>query len=160
MESQLVKLTTRHTQVVSVESGGTVDRKRLNQIHNLMIDWGQWLNAGRSVQGLYKTSSWPQGRPVEARRAIKRRNPMLPPTQPHSTRVAAPRQPVMVEFEIELERIHPVIIKLDEDIKHIVICLYIRGMCFADITRAYDLPSRVIGDGKYKALKAVSNVAR
>jgi hypothetical protein len=136
------------------------DKKRLNQLHSLMISWGDWLRDGRSVQGLYQTSVWPQGRPVEARTAIKRSNPRLPPTQPHSTRIPTPAQPVMVEFEIELERIHPVILQLDDTIKHIVICLYIRGMCFADITRAFNLPSREIGDSKYKALKAVSTVVR
>jgi hypothetical protein len=136
------------------------DKKRLNQLHSVMLNWGQWLSDGRSVQGLYNTSVWPTGRPVEARQSVKHKKPMLPYCQPHSTRVAAPRQPVMVEFEIELERIHPVILQLDDTIKHIVICLYIRGMCFADITRAFNLPSREIGDSKYKALKAVSTVVR
>jgi hypothetical protein len=137
-----------------------VDKKRLNQLHGVMLDWGQWLTAGRSVPGLYNTSSWPTGRPVETPRSLKHKKPLLPHTQPHETRSTLQKQPVMVDFERELELIHPIVLQLDEHIKHIVVCLYIRGMCFADITRAFKLTSRAIGDRKYKALKAVSPVIR
>ena len=137
-----------------------MDKKRLDQIHSLMLDWGKWITAGRAVPRLYATSQWPSGRPVEARRSPKHRKPLLPPTQPHETRQIAPKQPIMVQFEWELEKIHPVILKLDDEVKNIVICLYLRGMCFADITKSLRIPSRQIGDCKYKALKAVSPVVR
>ncbi len=136
------------------------DKKRLDYLNRLMMDWGKWITAGRAVPGLYQTSQWPTGRPVESARGVKRRKPLLPPTQPHETRQTRPKQPILVKFERELEKIHPVILKLDDNVKHIVVCLYVRGMCFADITRSLNIPSRKIGDCKYRALKAVSPVVR
>ena len=140
--------------------GLLLDKKRLDQIHSLMLDWGKWVTAGRAVPRLYATSQWPSGRPVEARRSPKHRKPLLPLTQPHETRQIAPKQPIMVDFEWELEKIHPVVLKLDDKVKNIVICLYIRGMCFSDITKNLGISSRHVGDCKYKALKAVSPVVR
>ena len=136
------------------------DKKRLDQLHGLMLEWGKWVTAGRAVPRLYQTSQWPEGRPVEPVKARKRQTPMLPLTQPHETRQTSPKQPIMVKFEWELEKIHPVILKLDEHVKTIVICLYIRGMCFADITRSLNISSRQVGDCKYKALKSICPVVR
>ena len=137
-----------------------LDKRRLNQLDRLMIDWGQWISTNKAVIGMYSTSVWPSGRPSEPRRRRFTRKTLLPHTQPKETRSTLQRTPAIIRFDRDLEAIHPVILKLDEDIKHIIVCLYIRGMCFSDITKAFNIPSRAIGDRKYKALKAISNVVK
>ena len=137
-----------------------LDNKRCDLLHSLMLGWGRWILDGRSVPGLFNTSQWPEGRPVEARRGRQKRKPLLPPHQPIETRTASPGRVVMVRFERELERIHPVVLTLDDEVKNIVVCLYLRGMCFSDITRVLNIPSRKIGDGKYTVLQAIDPVVR
>jgi len=124
-----------------------------------MLDWGQWLTAGRAVPGLYSTSQWPDGKPV-AHKVSHKRNKFTKPSQPHETRQTTPKIPVIVKFERDLERIHPVILSLDDNTKEIVVYLYLRGMCFADIRCRLGISSRTIGNHKYLALQSVSPVVR
>ena len=141
------------------------DRKRLEYLHRLMDDWGKWLLSGRSVPGLFP-NTWPdldsgiRETATGARSRTKHPRPLLPPCQPHSTRQRPSSTIIMVTFERDLESIHPVIMSLATDIQRIIVCLYLRGMCFSDINKNLGISSRKIGDAKYKALKAVSLVVR
>ena len=127
---------------------------RLDYIHNLLLDWGQWVKAGHTCQGLYIVSKWPAGRPIEARRATKRQNPTLTPTQPKQTRITRPSSPIL-RFDRTSELINPVIIRLPDLTKRVVCCLYVKGLCFQDTSKALGLTSRQVGNNKHKALTAI-----
>ena len=130
--------------------------KRLNYIHGALLDYGMWVRSGRTCIGVYQTSTWPSGKPVNnpvVKSRRKANSKYSVPTQPKETRITISKLPCLNIDKLS-ERIHPVIIQLPDPLKLVVCCLYIKGLCFRDTGQALNMTSRQIGKSKHKVLKA------
>ena len=131
--------------------------RRMNYLHGALRDWGSWCRDGMICQGVMKTSSWPSGKPVEGRLVTVTRRSGVTTTQPKETRTTAPTLPC-TRLDLMSERIHPVIVALPDELKQIVIYLYIRGMGFKDISLVFNITSKQVSKKRFMVLKAVDSV--
>jgi len=125
-----------------------------------MIDYGLWIRGGRTCQGVFNTSRWPEGKPpAEARKCLphKKEKMLVPMAHPKESRYASQRIPC-TNVDKFSESIHKIVLSMPDNTKKVIICLYIRGMEWKNACYFLDLTSRQVGALKYKALKTVDSV--
>jgi len=136
-----------------------LDQNRLKFLDRVMQDWGLFLRDGHATPGMFSGSQWPDGRPVKMKRHKKsEQDRLIARTQPHSTRERASSKALTYKVEYKLERVHAAVLRLSPDVKEVVCCLYLRGMCFKDICQFLDVTSRYVGEKKHKALIRIDTV--
>lgn len=135
--------------------------KRLSTINKYLFWWGKYIRAGMTCPGVYRTSEWASGKPVEAptrpRIRTKHPKPLLPPCQPAESRTTRPTVPCLRHDE-QSEIIHKAVVRLPESYKPVICYIYVRGMSYRDISECLGMTSRQIGNTRNKVLKAISNV--
>ena len=133
--------------------------KKLIHVNRLLYWWGAYIRAGMTCQGIYRTSEWP-GKPEKGvKSAIPRskfKKPLLPHCQPAESRTTRPTVPCL-RFDAVSEDIHKIIVRMPEEWKPFILCLYIRGMRYSDISECLGIPSRKVGKIRHKVLYSVAN---
>ena len=135
--------------------------KKLSYVNTLLMWWGSYIRSGMTCQGVYRTSEWASGKPVEPckkpRVRAKRPKPLTPYSQPHESRTTRPTVPCLRHDE-QSEIIHKAVVRLPESYKPVICYIYVRGMSYRDISECLGMTSRQIGNTRNKVLKAISNV--
>ena len=137
-------------------------RERLSYIHCLMLDYGLWLRDGRTCQGVFGTSSWPEGKPQEGAGVStgrKKNKGLVSQSTPKETRSIVPKIPC-TRVDMRSESIHDIVLSMPDDVKKVIVCLYLRGLEWRNTCSRLDLTSRKLGELKYKALKKVDSMLR
>ena len=127
-----------------------------------MFRYGLWVRDGKTCQGVFNTSTWPEGKPpgddkTAAHKAC--RKPLIPASQPKDSRHVSPKIPCTA-IDLLSEEIHKTTVRFPDDMKKIIICLYIRTMTWGDVCCILGITSRQLGTLKFKVLKEVGNVLR
>jgi hypothetical protein len=134
--------------------------QRLNYIDGRMRDWGFWVLAGQTSQGVFSTSQWSAGRPVEARRtpaSRRKQKPLVSGSVPHSTRATRPKVPCL-RIAYREESMHKAVILLPGFYKPIICCLYLKGFDFYDTSLLLGLSSKKVGQFRHKLLKTLDTL--
>ena len=131
--------------------------RHLNHINGLLIDWGCWLKAGQTSQGVFSTSVWPEGRPVEAHTRLKQRKPLVPVPSPKETRITRHKVPCL-RIAYREERMHRAVVLLPETYHPIICCLYLNGCSFYDTGLLLGTTSKKVGKLRYKLLVSINNM--
>ena len=118
--------------------------KRLKYINGLLLDWGLWCREGQACQGVFSTSQWATGKPLDGHKTLRQRNTLVPMANPKETRTTTSKLPV-IRIDYKSEKIHSIVLSLPDSAKPILCCLYIRGMSFGDISLSLGVTSKIIG---------------
>lgn len=136
----------------------------LARANRLLFDWADWAKAGKTCAGMFQTSQWPTGRPPNRQgmhssgaTRRKRHSPTLP--VPHETRTTRLCTPCMPRHYPYLEeRVHGIIVRLPDSVKHVIACLYLHGMGYADTAVVLQLTSKKIARIKFKTLQVIDSL--
>jgi hypothetical protein len=138
-----------------------MDKRQIQYVDRCIWDWVAWESDGRSSPGLYPAPYWP-GKPAkdagQPRRATNRRNPLVPPPQPHETPRKAGSRILLCKTDKTSPLVRKVILRLDDDHKLIVWGIYLNKMSFREISERFGLTSRQVGDTRHNVLSAVNDV--
>ena len=126
----------------------------LARVNRLLFDWADYVKAGRTCQGVFQTSSWPSGRPVEAGIRRKQRNTLAPVPNPKETRITRPKIPCM-RVAYREEKVHKIIMTLPDYVKPIICCLYLMRLGYGDTAVILGLKSKQVVRIKRKSLKVI-----
>ena len=136
-----------------------MNRKDLDRLHKLMLDWGQHLRDGRSFPGLFP-QSWPETtlKPKQVtvcRVGGRRRDKKLVPLPiPLSTRQKPCSRSPAGSIDPVFSRIDSVIIPDTEN--HPTVCvLYLMALPFRDATQVLDMTNKQLSKRKYRVLETV-----
>ena len=134
--------------------------RQLDHINRMLYWWGHYIRGGMTCQGVYNGSQWSTGKPVKAarepRRGTKRPKPLLPYCQPKESRTAGSKTPCL-RIDTESENIHKAVLKLPDDYKPVLVCIYIRGMSFRDIADKFELSSHKFWKLRRNILLSIKN---
>ena len=136
-----------------------MDKKRQNYLNSLMLDWARWMMDGSTSPGIFSTSTWPSGRPVDPRKSPKQHRPLVPVSNPKETRQTIPKIPCM-RIAYREERVHRAIVLLPESFHPVICCLYLKGCDFYDTSMLLGITSKKVGRLRYKLLVSVDNVLK
>ena len=118
---------------------------------------GLYKRAGRTTQGIFRGSSWSEGKPPKDRTPTKRRKvkPLLPPCQPRETRPAASSRPLIARLDNRSELILRMIPRIGPRENAVFDCLYAEGMPPDAIARRLKIHLYDIAEARDRVLVVV-----
>jgi DNA-directed RNA polymerase specialized sigma subunit len=125
-----------------------------------MWDWADFVRDGRTCQGVFSTSMWPEGRPVESRRtpaSRRKQKPLVTAHVPHETRASRSKIPCM-RVAYREERVHKIVVNLPECVKPIICLLYLQKMGYGDVALVMGMKSKQVVRIKRKSLKYINDM--
>ena len=133
-----------------------MNRKDLDRLHKLMLDYGLYVTRWRSYQGIFP-QTWPQTtlKPcIPACKPRRRPKKLIPLPQPSQTRLKPDSRPLLTKIDPVFSKIDKVIIPDTEN--HPIVCvLYFMALPFRDATQVLDMTSKQLSKRKYKVLETV-----